>query len=269
MKITIITISFNQVAFLKRAMDSVLDQGYNDLQYIVIDAGSTDGSRDVIMEYGDQVQAVFEPDKGQADGLNKGLSYAIGDVVGFVNSDDVLLPGSLKKVASYFKSQMGLDVLLGRGFKIDEHDFKIQAVYPDHFTLNKYAAMQFNFIQTATFFRNATIKGVGGFNIDNRTCWDGELLVDIALNRGKFIRVNDYLAAFRLYKTSISGSGTNTDKYLNDRKRIARKISESGSVPVFQKAPLLLRLMNIFESPIKLTLPFQRRYYKIRKVKCA
>ena len=94
MRISIVTLSYNQRTFLREAIDSVLQQDHPDLEYIVVDPGSTDGSREFIRSYGEQVaQVVFEPDQGAADGLNKGFSRATGEVFGFLNADDYLLPG--------------------------------------------------------------------------------------------------------------------------------------------------------------------------------
>ena len=92
-KITIITPSFNQAAFIERTLDSVLDQGYENLEYLVVDGGSTDGSIEIIRRYEDHLAWwVSEPDRGQTDALNKALRRATGDIVSYVNSDDAYLP---------------------------------------------------------------------------------------------------------------------------------------------------------------------------------
>jgi glycosyltransferase involved in cell wall biosynthesis len=98
MRISIVTISFNQGKFLRQCIDSILTQTDCDVEYIVVDPGSTDGSRALIESYGDRIIKVFEPDEGPADGLNQGFKCATGEIYGFVNADDYLLPGSLKHV---------------------------------------------------------------------------------------------------------------------------------------------------------------------------
>jgi glycosyltransferase involved in cell wall biosynthesis len=101
--ITVITPSFNQAAFIERTLRSVLDQGYERLEYLVVDGASTDRSPEIIAGYGDRLAWwVSEPDSGQTNALNKALRRATGDVVGYVNSDDYLLPGALRRVAETF-----------------------------------------------------------------------------------------------------------------------------------------------------------------------
>ena len=93
MKISIVTLSFNQRAYLQEAMDSVLSQDYPNLEYIVVDPGSSDGSRETDQQLWPDRSHIFEPDRGAADGLNKGFARATGDVFGFLNADDLLFPG--------------------------------------------------------------------------------------------------------------------------------------------------------------------------------
>ena len=109
MKISVITISYNQSQFLERAILSVLNQEYENLEYIIVDPGSTDGSRDIIAKYKSSFShIVFEPDQGAADGLNKGFSLASGDIFGFLNSDDMLLPRSLSEVSNFFQEHLDI-----------------------------------------------------------------------------------------------------------------------------------------------------------------
>jgi glycosyltransferase involved in cell wall biosynthesis len=94
-KLSIITPSYNQAAFIERTLESVLDQGYENLEYIVVDGGSNDGSAEIIERYSGRLAWwTSEPDDGQTDALNKGLARATGDIVAYINSDDYYLPGA-------------------------------------------------------------------------------------------------------------------------------------------------------------------------------
>ncbi len=105
-RVTIITPSYNQGQFIRRTIDSVLEQGYPDIEYMVLDGGSTDGTVDILRSYGKALEWISEPDDGQADAINKGMARASGDVVAFLNSDDYYLPGAV---------QSAVDALLHTG----------------------------------------------------------------------------------------------------------------------------------------------------------
>jgi len=112
--ISIITPSFNQAPYLREAMESILSQDYDDFEYIVIDGGSSDGSAAIIKEYAHRLAYwVSEPDKGQTHAIKKGLQHARGDIIHWINSDDVLLPGALKHVSDVFRKHT-VDVYLGQ-----------------------------------------------------------------------------------------------------------------------------------------------------------
>ena len=102
LKLSIITPSFNQGVFIKETIDSILSQGYAQLEYIVVDGGSTDNTVEILKSYGDKIKWVSEKDNGQADAINKGLKMATGDIVAFINSDDYYLPNALHAVNDFF-----------------------------------------------------------------------------------------------------------------------------------------------------------------------
>ena len=105
-RLTIITPSFNQGGFIERTIRSVLDQGYENLEYLIADGGSTDESVDVIRRYEDRIAWwVSEPDAGQTDAINKALARASGDVVAYINSDDYYLPGAFEAAMRAFEQQ--------------------------------------------------------------------------------------------------------------------------------------------------------------------
>lgn len=223
MKISIVTISYNQVEYLKQCIESVLNQDSADVEYIVVDPGSTDGSRELIDSYGDRIIRIYEKDKGPADGLNKGFASATGDVFGFVNSDDYLLPHALKYVAEYFADSSNESIVSGNGF-IEYPGNKLKHVRPTLMKPVPYVYGACTVFQQGTFFRALAYRRVGGFNPTNKTCWDGELFVDFLLAGYKHDVFSGKLAVFRMYPDSITGSGRLADAYKVDHARIFNKV---------------------------------------------
>lgn len=225
MKISIVTLSFNQCGYLREALESILQQEYPDVDYIVVDPGSTDGSRELIKSYAKSLShIVFEPDAGAADGLNKGFAMACGEVFGFLNADDILYPGSLQRVADFFCSNPDCDVAFGNGFKIDGKGQAIRHFRGGNFTVGGYLYGGGAWLQQSTFFRADAFRRSPGFNIQNRTCWDGELFVTLVNQGAKVGYIDSDLGAFRIHQESISGSGRLNEQYLKDCRRIFRQV---------------------------------------------
>lgn len=224
MRISIVTISYNQAQFLERAICSIVKQDFDDLEYIVVDPGSVDGSRDIIERYRSQIaKIVYEPDSGPAEGLNKGFSLATGDIFGFINADDELLPGALAKVENYFEKHPQVDVVCGSGFIVDAAGTVMKKIMPTQFSkrLAVYGAV--TVFQQGTFFRRSAFFETHGFNTENRTCWDGELLLDMAINGCKFGMLYEDIATFRIHDSSISGSGRLVELYKSECNRLFTK----------------------------------------------
>jgi len=225
-KISIVTLSFNQRAYLQEALDSVLSQSYQDLDYIVVDPGSTDGSREIIRSYSDRISTtIFEPDHGAAEGLNVGFGKATGDIYGFLNADDILLPGSLKCVGEFFQSHPDCDMLMGNGYKIDGSGRKTRHFIARDFSVRRFFYGGTQWLQQATFFRASLFQRVGGFNVENRTSWDGELFLKMAAAGAKIGYVDTDLGGFRIHEQSISGSGRLNEQYRQDCRRIFRQLN--------------------------------------------
>jgi glycosyltransferase involved in cell wall biosynthesis len=224
-KISIVTLSFNQRAYLQEAIDSVLSQGYADLEYIVVDPGSTDGSRELIKSYGNRIaHTVFEPDHGAADGLNKGFARATGEVFGFLNADDILFPGSLNHVAEFFEAHPDFDMAMGNGYKIDGEGRKTRHFIARDFSVPRFFYGGTQWLQQSTFFRAAAFHRSPKFNLENRTCWDGELFVHLANQGAKIGYIHADLGGFRIHEASISGSGRMNEQYQQDCRRIFRQL---------------------------------------------
>ncbi len=227
MKISIVTVSFNQCAYLKEALDSVLNQGYSELEYIVVDPGSTDGSRELIESYRSRLShIIFEPDKGASDGLNKGFEVATGDVYGFLNSDDRLRPGSLQTVAGFFQNYPECGLAMGNGHKIDGKGRKLKFIKARDYTVQRHLYDGTRWLQQSTFFKRDAFIRSGGFNIENRTCWDAELFLTMICQGVKVGYIRSDLSEFRIHDTSISGTGRMIDIYRQDLMRMFKQVKK-------------------------------------------
>ncbi len=121
-KISIITPSFNSEHYIDKTIQSVLNQNYTALEYLVFDGGSTDKTVDILRSYGDRIKWVSERDRGQSHAINKGLALSTGDVIAWINSNDTYLPGAFKKIGDTFARHPEIDFLYGRVLLIDEFD---------------------------------------------------------------------------------------------------------------------------------------------------
>lgn len=220
-RISIVTLSFNQGRFLDQAIASVTGQGYPNLDYIVVDPGSTDNSRAIIEQRRDVITtALLGPDKGPADGLNNGFAAATGDIYGYINADDLLLPGALATIARHFTENPDVDAILGNGIIINADGTTRRRMKSSRFSLADFGHGAMTFAQQGHYFRKSVFPG---FNPDNRTSWDGELLVDMALAGARFRNVPEQLGAFRLYGDTITGSGRLAAQMALDLARIHAK----------------------------------------------
>ncbi len=227
MKISIVTISFNQARFLEQTICSVLDQDYPNVEYIVVDPGSTDGSREIIEQYSERIdRIIFESDKGPADGLNKGFAQATGNVLGFLNSDDYLLPGALRTVASAFAETPDKDVLSGHAVIVDATGNEVNRLYSRRFSPTRFVYGAATLAQQSTFFRKEAFRKAGGFNVSNKVAWDGELWIDLALSGATFGRIPAFLSAFRIHDSSITGSLNYEDPLALFREQMFLRVKE-------------------------------------------
>ena len=212
MKISIVTPSFNQGSFIQRTIDSVVHQLRPGDEYIVVDGASTDGTPAILEARRDELShLIIEPDDGQADAIAKGFALATGEIVAYLNSDDILLPGALEFVRDYFEGNPSVDAIYGHRVFIDEED-RVRRfwILPPHFG---YAQKRWDFIpQETCFWRRRLMEESGGIDTSYQFALDYDLFVRM-MTVGRFRRVHRYLAAFRDHKTSKTSSLLTTTGY--------------------------------------------------------
>ncbi|MBV8756654.1 MAG: glycosyltransferase [Deltaproteobacteria bacterium] len=234
MKISIITPSFNHARFIRRTIDSVLSQtGDFELEYRVLDGASTDGTVEILKSYGDRLQWRSEADNGQVDAINKGLRTATGDIVGWVNSDDTLLPGALARVAAAFRAHPEAEWVHGRCTIIDEHDREMRrwvSAYKD-FRSRRHTFARLlteNYVsQMTTFWRRSVHDEIGYLDPAVKYAFDYDLWLRLA-RRGDPVYIAEPIACFRMYDTSKSGSGYVVQ--MHETAALAARYREAGVV---------------------------------------
>src|SRR5687768_15658520 len=200
MKISVVTPSYNQAAFVERTVRSVASQSHEHYEHLVFDGGSTDGSQEILRQYAAEnpkAHVVCEPDKGQVDAINKGLSRASGDVLTWLNSDDFLYDGEvLAAVSSYFDANPSVDVAYGRGLRVDASGAKLGEafVHPAGTDFRLSLQHSIGLLQPALFFRRKVFDAVGGLDARYNLQLDYEYWIRIAQKGFRFGFVNRLLA---------------------------------------------------------------------------
>ena len=200
-KISIITPSYNQAEFLEGTILSVLNQNYPNLEYIIIDGGSTDGSIEIIKKYEKYITYwVSESDKGQSDAINRGFKMARGEILAWLNSDDTYLPGALGKAVEFFSTHSYIGMVYGKTYFINERGDVIGNYPTESFNYNELARSNF-FAQPAVFFRREVYFAVGGLDLNLHYTMDYDLWVRIAKkHRVEYLPV--FLSTYRLHMES-------------------------------------------------------------------
>jgi glycosyltransferase involved in cell wall biosynthesis len=221
MKISIITPSLNQAVFAPEMLASLDVQKYPDLEHIVYDAGSTDGVIDIWKkaESEGKLKLFVEPDRGQSDAINKGIRVATGEIVGWLNSDDILLPVALHAVAEAFSENPDAVVIYGVGAKTDLDGSIIKKV-PFREFCPKRLSWAFGAVQPAMFFRRDAYWTVGGLDESLHYAMDWDLLLKLS-KIGKVVTIPQHLANIRYYEETKTNTGG--WKRMREIARIARR----------------------------------------------
>lgn len=228
--ISIVTPSFQQAPFVGRALDSVLGQNYPKLEYFVQDGGSTDGTTEVLRLYADRLAGwASQKDGGQSQAINLGFARASGDIMAWLNSDDLLLPGALHRVGEFFAQHPDVDVVYGHRILIDEEDREIgRWVLPAH---DDEVLSWADFIPQETLFWRRSIWEKAGGRIDEsfRFAMDWDLLQRFRSAGARMVRLPDFLGAFRIHgaqKTSAQINEIGMEEMARLRRRaLGREVS--------------------------------------------
>jgi glycosyltransferase involved in cell wall biosynthesis len=183
--VSIVTPSYNHGRFIRETIKSVLAQDYQRIEYLVMDGGSTDETSSIVSEYRDRLQFFNEPDRGQADAINKGFRRARGDILAWLNSDDVILPGAVSRAVLEFQKEKSIGAVYGDGYIINDAG-EIVCRFPstEPFDLWRLIHVSDYILQQTAYFRRDAIVQVG--YVDESLHWglDWDLLIRIGKRYG-------------------------------------------------------------------------------------
>lgn len=219
-KISIITVSFNQVEYIEDNIKSIIEQNYSNVEHIIIDAGSTDGTIGILKKYDKYLNWTSEPDNGQSDGLNKGFKKATGEIIGWINSDDKLSPGALNIVGEYFKTNPNEIAVVGNQAVINESGKLLHIVKSRSYDYDYLLNHSRGITQNSTFFKKSVFDKIGYLDETIHYSMDSDLFIRISSIKNMQY-ISETLAMFRIQPNSKTAEGIY--KFAIDRIRIRKK----------------------------------------------
>lgn len=247
LRISVVTPSYNQGAFIEETLKSVLIQRSEIFEYHIVDGGSTDNTAEILAKYSRVVDSVTsEPDRGQCDAINKGFARCSGDVLYFLNSDDLLLPGAIAQVKACFGRSPQAQVVTGYAAAIDENSALLYARRAPHDRVSwaRWGYMRPH--QPSTFFRRALFEQAGGMDIGLHCVLDSDLWYRFFDLGAEWTHTNSFLSAFRLHQAAKGA--TQHARYREERKVMHTRYPKYTHRPVrYQIGRLMVSACRLYE----------------------
>jgi glycosyltransferase involved in cell wall biosynthesis len=228
--VSIITPSFNQAAFLSATLESILSQDYDRLELIVMDGGSTDGSVAILEAQRDpRLKWVSEPDRGQSHALNKGLARAQGDILTYLNSDDLLTPHTIAFIVNYFMAHPEVDLLVGDCQFIDADGNPLQIAHGRTFDLTTALSGGGHLLQQGAFWRRRVSECISDFDEQLHYTMDLDYWLRTAIAGFQVVYVPGVRGVFRLHDQSKTVS--QSPAFWRDWRMMLEKIYQMPDLP--------------------------------------
>ncbi|GAB4293386.1 MAG: hypothetical protein Kow0098_14210 [Ignavibacteriaceae bacterium] len=204
MLVSVIVPSFNSVSFIHDTLSSLIKQTYQNIEIIVIDGGSTDGTIDIIKQFNDNIAYwISEKDSGQSNAINKGFKICKGEIAGWLCSDDILYPDSIEKVVNAFNKNEEIGIVYGDVDKIDEKGEIFRRIKFSELTTDYLLNIRQAVPQQGSFYRTNLLQKVGYLDESLHQVMDFDLFIKL-LNCSKGVYLNEPLGQFRMHKTNKS-----------------------------------------------------------------
>jgi glycosyltransferase involved in cell wall biosynthesis len=255
--VSIVTPSFNQGQFLERTIKSVLSQDYPNIEYIVIDGGSTDNSVEIIKKYQERISFwVSEKDKGQSDAINKGWRRANGVYCSYLNSDDALVPGAVSKIVRAFLDNPNVGVVYGDYTFIDETDSVLEECTGEQTDFKQLLIHgQIRYIAQPSFYISELVRRIGFIDETFHMAMDYDLLVKLA-KESKMLHIPEKISFFRLH--SNTKSATLAKRHWHETLRVNNKYNKLYMINPLVRY-LQFRAFHLLPEALKLYLRKKRK----------
>jgi glycosyltransferase involved in cell wall biosynthesis len=198
MKVSIVTPSFNHGQFIERTLQSVASQADVEIEHVVYDGGSTDNTLEVLTNFSPPVRWVSKKDKGQTDAVNQGIQATDGEIIGWLNSDDIYYPGAVVRIVEYFDRHPDVDVVYGMADHIDLDDKAFESYPTEPWNFERLKETCF-ICQPALFFRRRVVEQHGLLDESLNYCMDYEFWLRLGKAGVRFAYLEEKLAGSRLY----------------------------------------------------------------------
>lgn len=198
MKVSIVTPSYNQGQFIEHTIKSVLDQNYLEIEHIVFDSESTDNTIEILEKYTPFLRWISEKDKGQTDAVNKGILATDGEIIGWLNSDDIYYPNAIARVTSYFETHPDIDVIYGMADHINLEGYAFESYPTERWNFERLKEICF-ICQPASFFRRRLVEKYGLLDESLNYCMDYDYWLRLGRSGVRFAYLEEKLAGSRLY----------------------------------------------------------------------
>ncbi|PYQ41129.1 MAG: hypothetical protein DMF77_16720 [Acidobacteria bacterium] len=205
--VSIVTPSYNQGRFIEETIQSVLAQDYPNLEYIVVDGGSTDETLDILRRYGGRLKWISEPDRGQSEAINKGFRMARGEIVAWLNSDDTYLAGAVGKAVGYLRTHPAVAMVYGEGYLMDEAG-RVTGRFPATEPFNLWRLVYFSdyILQQTVFWRRCVFDAVGMLDESLHYGMDWDFWIRVA-KRFEVAYIPEFLGNLREYAAAKTFAG--------------------------------------------------------------